>query len=281
MSFSTRSRAARAALLGLLLVACATAPDDVEGTASPGTDAPPKPDKGLGGDEAGTTEDPGTAPLGGDYDAGVMKDASKDAKADAKHDASADSGGKGDAGQAGGICSAASVPSFMPTWHGPKVELLKCTPADIDAFFTACLETSATPATCSANAMAHAGCYDCLISESTDATWGALVMWPNDGPLDINVAGCIEHKSATDDACAKAYEGAQECEHLACDASCKTATMAEYETCVVDGDTGSCATLSDARATACTTLSPATAPCTAGMTFEERFKSIAKVFCNF
>ena len=304
MALSTRSFVAFVAFSGAVVVTgCATGSVTDDGLA-PGSNGTPSPDQGDAGHGDGATGAPGADadPVpsrpqdSGDHDATTAKDSgnddgSSDAPAgDAPDsdaaplvDAGTDSGPVSvDAGtDAGGTCSAGSVAGFTPVWHAPRVQPLRCAPADIDAFYTACLGATATNATCNANGSSNPFCYSCIVSNSTDATWGPLIVWPNGGPLEVNVGGCIDNQSSSGNPCARAFEGQEECEHQACDATCVSVGQAGYDACIASTDSGGCAAEVSAASTKCSNLSLTTARCLTGSTFQARFKSVAQVFCYF
>src|SRR5437899_11926485 len=85
--------------------------------------------------------------------------------------------GPRDAGEASAPCTPGDVSSFTPTFVPPSgAHQAKCTAAQIDAFYTGCLSSTATQSTCAAfgrdGGAEDRTCAACLLSKPTDATLG-------------------------------------------------------------------------------------------------------------
>jgi hypothetical protein len=166
-----------------------------------------------------------------------------------------------------------------------------CSSDQLDAFFAACLVTTATTATCSAfaGAAANTACVACLASNASDDTWGPVV--DNGRFFTLNVDGCMELVDpALGKSCAVADQAASACEDQACRASCpfdssaspgaRDAQQAAYDACTVQADAAGCATL--AAAAACVDAERdggAASVCVRGRTFREIYDAIAPLFC--
>jgi hypothetical protein len=176
----------------------------------------------------------------------------------------------------------APLGSWAPTHHGAQpAQASACTAAMIADFYASCLAPSANGSACdqswgSGEDLAHATCQNCLVTPSSNLTWGPVVNYGSS--VSVNVAGCIELRDPGSAACATSVQQADECEHQACDAPCPA--LADFESCVAAVDQGACATYSQGAMCEASEADggPAQA-CVAGATFEDLFTVAASVFC--
>jgi hypothetical protein len=267
--------------LSALVIACATSHVD---TIDPGETAPP-PAK----DPESTTEPSELPSLQGDAsttargDAAIARDSGSRSDGGAGRESGGNDSGGGTfdaAGDATLTCAPGNVSGFSPTWKPSKTNLLACLPADVDAFYTACLGPTSTQQTCQSFATSKASCYSCIVTFDTDAQWGPLVVF-SAGPLSLNLGGCVDVMSSSSGTCARSLQAEAQCEHLACDAPCASASDTDYDACVTSASQGGCSTYASGVSTQCASLPASAAPCAQGSTFEARFKSVARVFCTF
>jgi hypothetical protein len=206
-------------------------------------------------------------------------------------DAAIDAGaGETGASEAGPTCQPATLDEWMPAayHHAQPAQAAACTSALVADFYASCLGPTASGSACDQNwgcgddggcieDVAHATCQRCLVTPSTNPTWGPIVDYG--ATVSVNVAGCIELLDPANTACATSVQQADECEHEACDTACPA--LADFDSCVAVADEGPCATY--AQGSACQAMEadggPASA-CVAGATFGELFAAAAKVFCG-
>jgi hypothetical protein len=237
--------------------------------------------------------------LGAEACGASASDSPRDAAIEASSDAgSGDARDAADAAETSAPCAPGDVTSFTPSFHSPSgAHQAKCTFAQIDAFYTACLADTATKATCApfgldGGVVDHA-CAACLVSKSSDPTLGPVVVYPLSAgsAVEIDFAGCVALVDPSATPCAKAYQAGVECEHAACDTACRgddSASFDQYEGCRGAANVGECSAytkagqcvqaLGDAGAS---DGGDATSRCLfAGTTFEELYRAIAPLFCG-
>jgi hypothetical protein len=205
--------------------------------------------------------------------------------------AGGDGGGGGTDGGSDGPL--ACPPADLAGWQAPAYRHAQmrqpaaCTAQLITDFYDACLGASSSQSACnqswgSGEDTAHATCQNCLVTQSSAMLWGPLVDFGN--TVSINVAGCIELLDPAQVACATAAQQADACQHQACDASCPVTTassFADWKACIVAASSGEC--MSYLQAASCLNTEAdggAAASCVTGMTFEDQYLAIAKVFCG-
>jgi hypothetical protein len=174
---------------------------------------------------------------------------------------------------------------FSPTWVPPVgAHLNRCTPAQMSAFYTACLGPTATTITCSAwtQVAANTTCFGCLYTKSTAASYGALVEYS--AAVVINTAGCVALAEPCNTQCARAVSAMYACEDSACGFGACT-DFTSYSTCTSEAD--SCSACGGyANAANCSSLltgaqHPAAATCNlAGTTFQAVYTSVASFMCG-
>jgi hypothetical protein len=125
--------------------------------------------------------------------------------------------------------------------------------------------------------LSNAACATCLLSQSTAATWGAVIEY-SDSSFTFNLGGCYALIGAPL-TCAEAEQKKDECEVAACEGSCPT--TADITTCITSADTGVCATYMSGVTSGCTTTITGSAACGAtATTTEAAFQAIAATFCQ-
>lgn len=205
---------------------------------------------------------------------GSAKDGSVDAKADAKDTGVPDT-------QSNTCPTPADVTGFQPGTPTPPHAALKvCQSGDYAAYFTACLDASATSQTCQTWSMAHQTCADCIASNADDLQWGAVVF--GSGVESVNVAGCLELVGAA--ACSKATSDVDQCLGAACDIQCPVtddpSSFQLYQQCTTKAEAGGCKTYSTAADAACDAdANPAIAQCS-GSDLQSQFLNVGPVFCG-
>ena len=229
---------------------------------------------------------------------------SNEASGDAAIEASIEAAARdaGEARDASAPCAPGDVSSFTPTWRPPSgAHQAKCTAAQIDAFYTACLADTATQATCAPfgkdGGPSDRACALCLVSKPSDATLGPIVVYPLSAgsALEIDFAGCVALVDPSAVECAKAYQAGVECEHAACDTSCRgddSVAFDRYTGCRGAANVGECNAYTkpgqcvlslgaDAGDGGADDAGNATSRClVAGTTFAELYRAIAPLFCG-
>ena len=108
-----------------------------------------------------------------------------------------DGGGAGDGAVAdgpAGKCSPQAVanPTGPTPAYRPYLRVNACTPLQLQAFYTACVDAAATRKTCTdwQNDSANRTCGACVLTDSALSLWGAIVsVGPRDAPF--NIGGCF------------------------------------------------------------------------------------------
>jgi len=220
------------------------------------------------------------------------KDAGSDGSASdgALHKEAAPSGD--DSGGDDSSASTCPTPADISSWTPPAYVPAKsspgaCAPGDVAAYDAACLaQGSSSQTACQAFEMAHATCSACILSKSTDSTWGPLISWG--GVVNVNLGGCIELVTPSDTSCAKAQEVAMTCPHVACDMVCPVtsgnqASFTQWQACTQTADADACGTFVNAAACLGTddgSTGTLCDPATSAGTFDSLFLQIAPLFCG-
>jgi len=143
------------------------------------------------------------------------------------------------------------VPPFVP----PNQPQSTCTTTQIQALYDDC--SIGTAAACDAfyGDPANLPCIRCMISNSTDPSWGAVVRFASTATTQANVAGCIAlvDGDAGPDGCGAAYQAFIECRQDSCGVCPSGSTsaglaafdlcesQAERTTCMQYAQSGQCA----------------------------------------
>jgi hypothetical protein len=139
-----------------------------------------------------------------------------------------DGGGAGD----GGACMppasvpAADAPSYVAVQQVPNA----CTPAQIQAFLSACLGGSRSSCNSWLQDSSNDKCLGCLAPQQPQNGGGLLFGPSGTDVIGTNLPGCIALADASNGStCAQALEPALQCDAFACGGSC--ADQASYEGC--------------------------------------------------
>jgi hypothetical protein len=154
---------------------------------------------------------------------------------------------------AGSACLGALTGFQAPGYTAPKVQANACASADIQAFISACLDSSdqsACDTWANSNVASDAGagtaCGNCIFSADGN---GAVWFDPNAGVPLPNYGACIALTDPTNGAaCAGAVNDAQSCQDVAC-GSCMDQTS--YDGCATAANSGECASYGSALQTSC------------------------------
>ena len=161
-----------------------------------------------------------------------------------------------------------------------------CTAAQIDAFYTGCLDPNSTSATCApfqrgTGSPVDEKCAQCIVSDNSSAGYGAVVFDKSNGVPEINVAGCMQLvDSMMGQSCAQTLQTLSVCRKTAC-AKCAVtddSTFQLYTSCLIQAESSTCsrftATCLEAEADGGAAL------CFQGATFRESYNQIVPVFCG-
>jgi hypothetical protein len=85
---------------------------------------------------------------------------------------------------------AVPTPSSPNPAYKPYLKQAACTSAQIQSFYTACVDANATSATCQNWQTSSPACGACILTAGTDASWGPILLIGN-GDTPFNVAGCF------------------------------------------------------------------------------------------
>jgi hypothetical protein len=166
------------------------------------------------------------------------------------------------------------VPSYVP----PHQAKGACTAADVMTFYNNCITGGVS---CDGSGLSSAACFNCLASQSTSSSWGAVVFYDNNALLAVNVGGCYALLGASA-ACATATEEQSECEIAACGGACYSSTSAQWDACIAAADMGECATYvtaSNANCPLSITMAPECSLSPDGG-IEPGYLAVAKEFCE-
>jgi hypothetical protein len=198
------------------------------------------------------------------------------------------SAGASAAGDDGGIdaasaaaCAPASAAGWAPTWVPPSGAAQgACAPQDVADLYAACFGAGATDDTCSTYESNNPTCASCVLSASTDSSWGPIVAFSD--TLAVNQPGCLDLVEPSAAACAQAAESQTECEHALCDASCPvtdTPSFEAWEECAAQADQGACGGYDGTCLDADLAGDGGGAAC-GGADFATAFANVATVFCG-
>ncbi len=115
----------------------------------------------------------------------------------------------------GSTCWPHDTTSFSATWVAPVgAHLGLCTAQQIAGFFTACEGGDASA--CMVWQQANTACYNCLYTDSTASTYGAIVSYPKEQLDEINAPGCVALAEPCNQPCAAASLALLQCGNAAC-----------------------------------------------------------------
>ncbi|HEY3817482.1 MAG TPA: hypothetical protein VGL81_09940 [Polyangiaceae bacterium] len=188
----------------------------------------------------------------------------------------------GDAGDpAAATCAPASAAGWAPIWVPPTgASQGLCAPQDLADIYAACFGPDATDDTCSDYESNSPTCASCVLSDSTDASWGPVVVFAE--TTAVNQPGCLDLVDPDAADCAQAAESQTECEHALCDASCPVAdgpSFEAWEQCAAEADQGACGGYDGTCLSAALAGDAGGAPC-GGADFATAFANVATIFCG-
>jgi len=183
-----------------------------------------------------------------------------------------------DAGASDGGCAPQSAASFSPEWKPPQATLHTCSDAQIDEEFTHCESASGSVTRCRAfnRDPANAPCRKCLYSTGDESTYGPLIYLRN-RVLSVNVPGCLALADGQlgGTGCGAQLQAYESCRDAVCIQTC--ATYDAYVRCVNQAGNTVCQSyLDDSACGDAATY----APCLDHATFEDFYRSLAKIFCG-
>jgi hypothetical protein len=183
-------------------------------------------------------------------------------------------------------CWPHDVTTFAPAWVPPVGQHTgHCTTAQVSAFYTACLDPTATVAGCSAwrTNPANTTCGGCLFTPSSASAYGALIGYSDD--VLVNVPGCIALAEPCNLGCAQAILAAEACDDAACGSPFCT-DFASFNACASQSQSASCGCSGFAASAACESQitgaqHPAETTCNLNATTTQAlFTSVATFLCG-
>lgn len=172
-----------------------------------------------------------------------------------------------------------SVSGFVPPAYKSPLMENSCDSTQISDYYTSCLGTNATQQACTTWTQANAACGSCLSTARNAAQWGALI--EGNGIVSLNIGGCADIQGNL--GCAKAYEIADACLSLACDAVCPVTDQASftlYQQCITSASSGGCASYTQSRNAACDADTGTLGLCFGLQTFQQGYAQLAPMFCS-
>jgi hypothetical protein len=142
-------------------------------------------------------------------------------------------------------CEPADATNWIPDTMQPPISMTACTAAQLDQFWDACLDASATQASCSTFESANKPCTDCLVTDVGASKWGPLVC--DSINCVTNPGGCVA--LAQGQACGQAVFATFGCEGYSCSdcAASNEYTPLRYEQCTQEADGSGCHKYLDAQ----------------------------------
>ena len=187
--------------------------------------------------------------------------------------------------EAGPPCAPQSVAQYVASsLVPPKSDASACTSQELADFYAACITAGTSAASCAAFQAVDAGtaaCGACLLSKTTDDTWGPVVVSATQ--TKMNVAGCVAivQNDASASSCASRVAAELGCEAYACDAVCPVtldAGATSYATCTQEVAAGDCRPYLNAE---CDPADAGVSQCFGDQTASATaFASFAALFCG-
>lgn len=173
-------------------------------------------------------------------------------------------------------CAPNDLSQFAPMPHpATGAHQRKCSAADVEGFYEACLGPAATPQAC--GTVYYGACGTCLVSQWGDAKWGPLL---TDSELtSINVGGCVALSSPGDATCSNIAQAAQECEKAACGHCSSASDSSRYAGCAALANARGCSAYAQASSCDAEEDGGAAASCF-GSDFHTAFQAVALLFCG-
>jgi len=189
----------------------------------------------------------------------------------------------GDGGS--GTCTAPQpIGNASLAWRAPYgPHLGVCTTQDITDYYGDCLGPNANAMTCSSlfgTQGPKATCGNCLTTDETNPSWGALVLTGTLGGW-FNYPGCIALTDPAQLMCAKSVQALQRCEIAVCEPACSpNASSSEIDACLAAADQGVCATYVS-PASCVNSLSPSDMNVCFGADQKTIFTSLGQIMCGY
>lgn len=184
----------------------------------------------------------------------------------------------------GGTCQPGDVQTYVPKAYHPATPAYQgvCSGQQLQDFYTACLDPSATAASCYSfsQSPSTSACASCILTPEAAAAYGPLV--DHGSFITQNVGGCIELTDPSGLTCAKAQQALEGCQLAACEANCPVhdaATRTAYDTCAAIASTSGCQQYESKAACAQDTAESSASICV-GQTFENFYRAVAPWFCG-
>jgi hypothetical protein len=178
-------------------------------------------------------------------------------------------------------CAPSSAAGWSPAWVPPTgASQGLCAPQDLADLYAACFGAQATDDSCSSYESSSPDCASCVLSASTDPSWGAIVVFAD--TTVVNEPGCLDLVDPGEAACAQAAESQTECEHALCDSSCPVSdapSLAVWQECAAEADQGTCGAYDGTCFDAALAADGGGALC-GGADFATAFANVATVFCG-
>jgi hypothetical protein len=184
--------------------------------------------------------------------------------------------------EAGPPCAPASVSGYTPAPLVPPnpPTPTACTAAELTQFYGLCIAQDVESEVCLGFQATDATCAQCLLSQGTDASWGAVVV--SGGKAKLNVPGCIAlvQQDSSASSCAQRVSDEMGCVGAACDAVCPVtvdAGSSAYEACVESAAATECRSYVDQE---CDPAEAGVTACVGKTSDEASFAALAAVFCG-
>jgi hypothetical protein len=179
-------------------------------------------------------------------------------------------------------CAPASAEGWTATWVPPTgASQGACAAQDLSNLYAACFGASATDDTCNSYQSNNPTCAACVLSASTDSSWGPVVVFGD--TTTINQPGCLALVDPAEGTCAQAAQAQTECEHALCDPSCPvsdSASLTAWQQCVAQADDGACAAYGGSTCLASALAADGGGDACGGADFATAFTTVATVFCG-
>ena len=140
---------------------------------------------------------------------------------------------------------------------------------------------SAADPICDGSDLSSEACFNCLASQPSNATWGAVILYSS--AWWLNLGGCYALIGATA-ACATAVQEQAECEAAACSNTCSTASNSEGQACLASADGTVCSAYTTSISTNCPSTMTTAAACGATTNAANpelaQYQAVASTFCE-
>jgi hypothetical protein len=173
------------------------------------------------------------------------------------------------------VCVPGDVSGYVPSWHPPSPPQSACTQTELDDLVTNCFGPVATQQDCDAFRAASPGCWACMVTPDTSATWGPIVASSLTPFTYGNFAGClaIQTGDSSSTSCGAQQQAARVCTEYACSGTqCPRNSMLDIDAiaqCV-----------SDALGTVCASYQTKELACVEGLQSEGGSNAAAVHVCS-